>query len=153
MKTVERSFSRKLRYAVIYVVIVAAVGILFLRMPTSYVPDEDQGILLAQIMLPTGSTLEQTQKVVDESTAPFPGERKRGGGILYDDFRYRLFRKSTDQWHGICQAQGLETPQPVRPEGKGRCGTGHEGLFSNPQCHGVRLSAAFGDRTGYRHRI
>ncbi|MCX5813922.1 MAG: efflux RND transporter permease subunit [Proteobacteria bacterium] len=65
VKTVERSFSRKMRYAVIYVVIVAAVGILFLRTPTSYVPDEDQGILLAQIMLPTGSTLEQTQKVVN----------------------------------------------------------------------------------------
>src|SRR5512136_1561406 len=39
VKTVERSFSRKLRYAVIYVLIVSAVGILFLRTPTSYVPD------------------------------------------------------------------------------------------------------------------
>ena len=66
VKTVERSFSRKLRYFIIYILIVAAVGILFLRMPTSYVPDEDQGILLAQIMLPTGATMEQTQKVVDD---------------------------------------------------------------------------------------
>jgi len=66
VKTVERSFSRKLRYFIIYILIVAAVGILFLRMPTSYVPDEDQGILLAQVMLPTGSTLEQTQKIVYE---------------------------------------------------------------------------------------
>jgi HAE1 family hydrophobic/amphiphilic exporter-1 len=66
VKTVERSFSRKLRYFIIYILIVAAVGILFLRMPTSYVPEEDQGILLAQVMLPTGSTLEQTQKIVYE---------------------------------------------------------------------------------------
>ena len=66
VKTVERSFSRKLRYFVIYILIVAAVGILFLRTPTSYVPDEDQGTLLAQVMLPTGATLEQTQKVVEE---------------------------------------------------------------------------------------
>jgi hydrophobe/amphiphile efflux-1 (HAE1) family protein len=66
VKTVERSFSRKLRYFIIYILIVAAVGILFLRLPTSYVPEEDQGILLAQIMLPTGSTLEQTQKIVGE---------------------------------------------------------------------------------------
>jgi len=66
VKIVGNSFSRKTRYAVIYVVIVAAVGILFLRTPTSYVPDEDQGILLAQIMLPTGSTVEQTKKVVDK---------------------------------------------------------------------------------------
>ncbi|MGA2108095.1 MAG: efflux RND transporter permease subunit [Syntrophorhabdales bacterium] len=66
VKTVERSFSRKLRYLVIYVLIVAAVGFLFMRMPTSYVPDEDQGMLMAQVMLPTGATLEQTRKVVGD---------------------------------------------------------------------------------------
>jgi HAE1 family hydrophobic/amphiphilic exporter-1 len=64
--TVERSFSRKLRYAVVYVVIVAAVGTVFYRLPTSYVPDEDQGILLSMIMLPSGATLEQTKEVVSE---------------------------------------------------------------------------------------
>jgi multidrug efflux pump subunit AcrB len=66
VRAVERSFSRKLRYFVIYILIVVAVGILFLRLPTSYIPDEDQGILLSQIMLPTGSTLEQTKKVVND---------------------------------------------------------------------------------------
>jgi HAE1 family hydrophobic/amphiphilic exporter-1 len=76
VKTVERSFSRKLRYFVIYILIVAAVGVLFLRTPTAYVPDEDQGILLAQIMLPTGATLEQTQKVVDEVQRHFQENEK-----------------------------------------------------------------------------
>ncbi len=66
VKMVERSFSRKLRYFVVYVLIVVAVGILFLRLPTAYVPEEDQGILFSQIMLPTGATLEQTRKVVNE---------------------------------------------------------------------------------------
>jgi HAE1 family hydrophobic/amphiphilic exporter-1 len=65
VNTVGRSFSRKTRYAVFYILIVAVVGILFLRTPTSYVPDEDQGILLAQIMLPTGSTMEQTMVIVE----------------------------------------------------------------------------------------
>jgi HAE1 family hydrophobic/amphiphilic exporter-1 len=76
VKTVERSFSRKLRYFIIYILIVAAVGILFLRLPTSYVPDEDQGILLAQIMLPTGATLEQTQKVVGDVGRHFQEKEK-----------------------------------------------------------------------------
>ncbi len=66
VKIVGRSLSRKLRYAVVYVAIVAAVGTVFYRLPTSYVPDEDQGILLAQIMLPTGSTLEQAKKVATD---------------------------------------------------------------------------------------
>jgi multidrug efflux pump len=76
VKTVERSFSRKLRYFMIYILIVAAVGILFLRLPTSYVPDEDQGILLAQIMLPTGATLEQTRKVVGDVGRHFQEKEK-----------------------------------------------------------------------------
>ncbi len=76
VKTVERSFSRKLRYFMIYILIVAAVGILFLRTPTAYVPDEDQGTLLAQVMLPTGATLEQTQKVVDEVQRHFQENEK-----------------------------------------------------------------------------
>lgn len=65
-KQVERSFTRRKRYFVVYVIIVAIAGLIFLRMPTSYVPDEDQGIMVAQIMLPTGSTLEQTKEIVDK---------------------------------------------------------------------------------------
>jgi HAE1 family hydrophobic/amphiphilic exporter-1 len=61
---VERSFTRKLRYLVVYVVLVAAVGYLFRDLPTGYVPDEDQGMLMAQVGLPSGSTLEQTRAVV-----------------------------------------------------------------------------------------
>ncbi|HVN97791.1 MAG TPA: efflux RND transporter permease subunit [Syntrophorhabdaceae bacterium] len=75
-KAVERSFSRKLRYAVVYILIVAVVGVLFVRMPTGYVPDEDQGTLLAQVMLPTGSTREQTDAVVDEVRQYFQENEK-----------------------------------------------------------------------------
>ncbi len=57
---------RKLRYLLIYLLIVGALGFLFQRMPTAYLPDEDQGMLLTQVMLPTGSTLEQTKKVAKE---------------------------------------------------------------------------------------
>jgi hydrophobe/amphiphile efflux-1 (HAE1) family protein len=64
VKVVGHSFPRTFRYLIIYVLIVGAVGFLFQRMPTSYLPDEDQGILLVQAMLPSGSTLEQTDKVM-----------------------------------------------------------------------------------------
>ncbi|MEA3358194.1 MAG: efflux RND transporter permease subunit [Thermodesulfobacteriota bacterium] len=65
VKLVGHALARKLRYVLVYVVIVAGLGFLFMRMPTSYLPDEDQGILLCQIIMPTGSTLEQTQVVAD----------------------------------------------------------------------------------------
>jgi HAE1 family hydrophobic/amphiphilic exporter-1 len=65
LQLVGRSLSRKLRYVVIFLLIVAAMGFFFKRMPTAYLPDEDQGILMVQAMLPANSTLEQTEKVME----------------------------------------------------------------------------------------
>ncbi len=73
---VGRSFSQKLRYGMVYILIVSAVAYLFKYLPTGYVPDEDQGMMLAQIMLPTGSTLEQTQAVVEEVQRHFEANEK-----------------------------------------------------------------------------
>ena len=60
-----RVLAKRIRYVLLYLAIVAGLGFLFLRMPTSYLPDEDQGILLAQAMLPGNATLEQTQAVLE----------------------------------------------------------------------------------------
>lgn len=54
------------RHMLIYAVIVGAMAVLFLRMPTAYLPDEDQGILFNMVMLPTGSTLDRTLAVLEE---------------------------------------------------------------------------------------
>lgn len=62
---VNHVLSKKLRYLVVFFLIVAAMGFLFQRMPTSYLPDEDQGILMIQALLPANSTLEQTNEVLD----------------------------------------------------------------------------------------
>jgi len=66
VRLVGHSLGRKLRYLAVYVLIVASIGVLFIKLPTAYLPNEDQGILLAQILMPTGSTLEQTQAVADQ---------------------------------------------------------------------------------------
>ncbi len=59
------SLTRKIRFVAVYVAILGGLGWLFMHMPTSYLPEEDQGILYAQIMAPTGATLEQTQAIAD----------------------------------------------------------------------------------------
>ena len=73
---VGHSLAKKLRYLFIYVVLVAAIGYLFLRLPTGYLPDEDQGILLCQILLPTGATQEQTTEVTKQIRAYFETNEK-----------------------------------------------------------------------------
>ena len=65
LKLVGHALARKLRYLFAFVFIVAALGFLFQRMPTAYLPDEDQGVMYVQAMLPANSTLEQTKQVMD----------------------------------------------------------------------------------------
>jgi hydrophobe/amphiphile efflux-1 (HAE1) family protein len=60
-----RSLANKIRYVAVFLLIVVAMGFLFKRMPTAYLPDEDQGILMVQAMLPANSTLEQTKQVME----------------------------------------------------------------------------------------
>ncbi len=60
---VDHSLSRGKRYLAVFLVIIVVMGVLYIRMPTAYLPDEDQGILLSQVIMPTGSTLEQTKDV------------------------------------------------------------------------------------------
>jgi len=68
---VGHGLARRLRYVLVFATIVGGLGFLFMRMPGSFLPDEDQGILMCQIILPTGSTLEQTQAVADEVKTHF----------------------------------------------------------------------------------
>ncbi|HAU3221948.1 TPA: efflux RND transporter permease subunit [Salmonella enterica] len=56
------------RYLIIYLLIVIGMAVLFLRLPTSFLPEEDQGVFLTMIQLPSGATQERTQKVLDQVT-------------------------------------------------------------------------------------
>ncbi|PWC21307.1 hydrophobe/amphiphile efflux-1 family RND transporter [Brenneria roseae subsp. roseae] len=53
------------RYLVVYLLIVVGLALLFLRLPSSFLPDEDQGVLLNIVQLPAGATQENTQKIMD----------------------------------------------------------------------------------------
>jgi HAE1 family hydrophobic/amphiphilic exporter-1/multidrug efflux pump len=56
---------RRARAMLAYLVIVALLAGLFSRMPSGFLPEEDQGILYVQVLLPPGSTLESTRKVLE----------------------------------------------------------------------------------------
>ena len=76
VRLVGHSLTKSVRYVFLYVLIVAATGFLFLRLPTSYLPDEDQGVLLCQVTLPAGSTLEQTDAVMEKVRDQFLNKEK-----------------------------------------------------------------------------
>ena len=51
-----------------------------------------KAILMCQVILPTGSTLEQTKEVADQVSQLFSENGKGGGRIVHGDRRHRLFR-------------------------------------------------------------
>ena len=67
---------RRLRYTAVFVLIVAGMALLYRRMPTGYLPEEDQGTLMAMVQLPVGSTLEQTGKIMAEVERHFLVDQK-----------------------------------------------------------------------------
>jgi HAE1 family hydrophobic/amphiphilic exporter-1/multidrug efflux pump len=63
-RVVDLLLRRRVRGMIGYLVLVAVLAGLFSRMPTGFLPQEDQGLMYAQIVLPPGSTLEQTKQTL-----------------------------------------------------------------------------------------
>jgi multidrug efflux pump len=70
-RIVGRSFNQPVRYLLVYGAIVAAMVFFFLRLPTAFLPDEDQGFIVCQIQLPAGASQERTLKVIEQMEKHF----------------------------------------------------------------------------------
>ncbi|OFS09619.1 efflux RND transporter permease subunit [Hafnia sp. HMSC23F03] len=66
--SVERILHNTGRYMLIYLLIVAGMVVLFLRLPTSFLPEEDQGVFLTMVTLPAGATQSRTEQIMDQIT-------------------------------------------------------------------------------------
>ena len=63
---VARVLRRAARYLIIYAAIIGAVALLYQRLPTSFLPQEDQGTVLVNVQLPPGATQERTLSVMKQ---------------------------------------------------------------------------------------
>ena len=64
--TVRWSVRRPFRVGLVYLALAGAMALLFLRTPTGFLPDEDQGILFTLIQAPTGASAERTLDVLEQ---------------------------------------------------------------------------------------
>ena len=80
---VGRSFGKPVRYLVVYGAIVAAMVFFFQKLPTSFLPDEDQGFIICQVQLPAGATQERTIQVMRQLEQHFlEKETKTVQGVI-----------------------------------------------------------------------
>ncbi|CAN5427831.1 efflux RND transporter permease subunit [soil metagenome] len=63
---VARILKKASRYLLVYAAIIAVVVLLVVRMPSSFLPSEDQGYMLVNVQLPPGATLERTTGVMKQ---------------------------------------------------------------------------------------
>jgi len=63
---VARLLPRAARTLVIYAAIIAAVAVVYMRLPSSFLPNEDQGTMLVNVQLPPGATQERTLSVMQQ---------------------------------------------------------------------------------------
>jgi multidrug efflux pump len=61
---VERMLAKAPRYLIIYLAIIVAMGWLYVRLPSSFLPQEDQGYFITSIQLPVGATQQRTLAVL-----------------------------------------------------------------------------------------
>jgi len=66
---VARVLKRAARYLVIYIAIIGVVAVVYMRLPTSFLPGEDQGNILVNVQLPPGATRERTLAVMQQVEA------------------------------------------------------------------------------------
>jgi len=80
---VGRSFGKPVRYLLVYGAIVAVMAWFFLHLPTSFLPDEDQGFIICQVQLPAGATQERTTQVIRQLEQHFlEKESKNVQGVI-----------------------------------------------------------------------
>ena len=63
---VAKMLKRTTRFLLLFVAIVGVVAVLFTRMPDSFLPNEDQGYIIANVQLPPGATQERTLAVMEQ---------------------------------------------------------------------------------------
>ncbi|WP_207815080.1 efflux RND transporter permease subunit [Pseudomonas sp. 50_B] len=85
---VSYALKRTGRYLLIYVALLAIMALLFSRLPSSFLPVEDQGYTITDIQLPPGASQNRTIKVVEQIEAHNTGEPGVGDSTIILGFSF-----------------------------------------------------------------
>ena len=73
---VAKIIGRPARFMLVYLALASLMGLLFFRLPTAYLPDEDQGYLFTLVQTPVGATQQRTVQALDKVKDYFLNQEK-----------------------------------------------------------------------------
>jgi len=111
---IQRMLGRSKRYLLIYGLIILGMGALFMRLPTAFLPDEDQGFLMAQVTLPAGSTSERTLEVIEKIEHHFLEDQKEAVDSVFTVIGFSF--GGSGQNTGLAFANLRDWSERKRPE-------------------------------------
>ena len=110
---------RRWRFLVVFLAIVVAMGWMFARLPSSFLPEEDQGILITSVQLPVGATQDRTERVLAEVTNHYLKRRKGRCCRGLHRLRLRLRRRRAECRYCFRAAEGFQHAQIASHGGAG----------------------------------
>lgn len=96
---VNRMTHHKIFSGIIYAVVIVIIVLIFQKLPSSFLPDEDQGVVMTLVQLPPNATLERTDKVINTMTGYFLENEK--------DHVQSVFSVAGFSFTGVGQNAGL----------------------------------------------
>ncbi|OGR25892.1 MAG: multidrug efflux RND transporter permease [Desulfobacterales bacterium RIFOXYA12_FULL_46_15] len=119
---VGKILQKSIQYLVIYLAILVGMGYLFLQMPTSFLPEEDQGVLFSLIQLPVGATQERTIEVLKQVEHHFLEEQKEAVKSLFTSSGFSFAGSGQNMGIGFVQLKDWNLRQ--RPDLKAKAVAG-----------------------------
>jgi multidrug efflux pump len=80
---VRRIVSRPRRFMMVFAAMAAVMVVMFLRLPTAFLPEEDQGTLFVMVQAPVGATQERTVKVLEQIERHFMDNEKEAMNAIF----------------------------------------------------------------------
>jgi multidrug efflux pump subunit AcrB len=115
-------------------------------MPTSFLPEEDQGVMFNQVQLPAGATQERTLEVLKKVEDHFLENEKDTVRSIFTVAGFSFGGSGQNMGIGFVMLKDWDERNRARPGRQGDRRARDGRLLADPRGDGLRLRAAGGDR-------
>ena len=133
--------ARSGRFMLVFAALVALMGVLFVRLPSAFLPQEDQGTLLAQLIAPVGATQQRTLQSLEKVEQHFLEGEKSAVKAVFGVQGFSFGGSWPEQRHGLDQPERLERAQGARAARRCDRRPRDGGTVADPGCFRLRVRA------------